>query len=141
VSTSTDSGGQHAGAPSGKEEAEQVERPLSEAGREPDPRFKFANERTYLAWSRTALALIVGGLAVAQFVKVSAAGTQLIVALPLIALGGYLSLRSYRHWQNNERALRLAEPLPASSLPRVLLYGIATFAVAAAALAVIHFTS
>jgi inner membrane protein YidH len=113
----------------------------SEAGSEPDPRFTFANERTYLAWSRTSLALIVGGLAVAQFVKVGIAGLQLILAIPLIALGGYLSLRSYLHWQQNERALRVAAPLPASSLPRVLVYGIAVFAVAAVALAIIHFTS
>ncbi len=46
----------------------------SEPGAEPDPRFTFANERTYLAWSRTALALIVAGLAVAQFVKVGVNG-------------------------------------------------------------------
>src|ERR1700735_1399686 len=36
------------------------------AGTEPDPRFTFANERTFLAWSRTALALVVAGLGVVQ---------------------------------------------------------------------------
>ena len=35
-------------------------------GREPDPRFTFANERTFLAWSRTALALVVAGLGIVQ---------------------------------------------------------------------------
>jgi Predicted membrane protein len=35
-------------------------------GTEPDPRFTFANERTFLAWSRTALALVVAGLGVVQ---------------------------------------------------------------------------
>ncbi len=35
-------------------------------GSEPDARFTFANERTFLAWSRTALALVVAGLAVIQ---------------------------------------------------------------------------
>ena len=33
-------------------------------GVEPDPRFTFANERTFLAWLRTALALVVAGVAV-----------------------------------------------------------------------------
>ena len=32
-------------------------------GTEPDPRFTLANERTFLAWIRTALALIAGGVA------------------------------------------------------------------------------
>ena len=39
--------------------------PLREEGTEPDPRFTFANERTYLAWNRTGLALVGGGLALA----------------------------------------------------------------------------
>lgn len=33
-------------------------------GEEPDPRFSLANERTFLAWLRTALALLAGGVAV-----------------------------------------------------------------------------
>jgi putative membrane protein len=112
-----------------------------QVGSDPDPRFTFANERTYLAWNRTALALIAGGLAVAQFVKVGIAGAQLIVALPLIALGALTSYGSYHRWQRNEQALRLAQSLPASVLPRILAYGVVGFAVAAAALALIHFMS
>ena len=38
-------------------------RRVYEAGTEPDPRFTMANERTFLAWIRTALALIAGGVA------------------------------------------------------------------------------
>ena len=34
------------------------------AGREPDPRFTLANERTFLAWIRTALGLLAGGIGV-----------------------------------------------------------------------------
>jgi putative membrane protein len=112
---------------------------IDPAGNEPDPRLTFANERTYLAWNRTALALIAGGLAVAQFLKAGFAGAQLIVALPLIALGAFMSHRSYRHWQHNEQALRLSQPLPATALPRVLAYGVAVFAVAATTLAFVHF--
>jgi putative membrane protein len=111
----------------------------SDAGTEPDARFTFANERTFLAWNRTALALIAGGLAVAQFLKLGLSGAQLIVALPLIGFGAYMSLSSYRTWQRNQRALRLGQPLPASALPRILLYGVSVFAVAATALAILHF--
>jgi putative membrane protein len=87
------------------------------------------------------LAVIAGGLAVARFLNVGVSGAQLGVALPLIAFGALLSYRSFRHWQRNERALRLAEPLPHSMLPSVLVYGVGTFAVAAAALAILQVTS
>jgi putative membrane protein len=93
-----------------------------------------------LAWNRTALALIAGGLAVAQFIDISPRGIQLIVALPLIGFGAYMSYSSFHHWRLNERALRNEEPLPASALPRVLVSGIAVFSVAAIVLAIVHFT-
>lgn len=36
-------------------------------GKEPDYRFTLANERTFLAWVRTGLALLAGGLLLDQF--------------------------------------------------------------------------
>ena len=61
-------------------------------GRDPDPRFTLANERTYLAWNRTALALIGGGLAAGQLLDFHSRTARLIVALPPIALGLILAL-------------------------------------------------
>ena len=84
------------------------------AGNEPDPRFTFANERTFLAWNRTALALIAGGLAVAQFFDEGSRGSRLAIAAPLVLLGAALALTSHGRWQANQRALRLGEPLPES---------------------------
>ena len=71
--------------------------PLGECGEEPDPRFTFANERTFLAWSRTALALIAAGLGAAQLLHFSFGGVRLIIALPLIVRTMWLSAvrRSY----------------------------------------------
>jgi putative membrane protein len=116
----------------------QPDQNTEEVGSEPDPRFTFANERTFLAWNRTALALIVGGLAVVQFMKVGFSGAELLVAMPLILLGAGMSIASYRLWQQNERALRLKGPLPPSMLPRLLVCAIVLIGVVATGLAIVQ---
>ncbi len=113
------------------------ERRLEQTGSDPDPRFTFANERTFLAWNRTALALIAAGLAAAQFLKFNLHGLRLIIAVPLIVLGAALALASYLHWEDSERAMRLRQPLRYSWMPRVLTGGIAVIAVLGGILAVV----
>ena len=113
------------------------ERRLEQTGSDPDPRFTFANERTFLAWNRTALALIAAGLAAAQFLKFNLHGLRLIIAVPLIVLGAALALASYLHWEDSERAMRLRQPLRYSWMPRVLTGGIAVIAVCGGILAVV----
>jgi putative membrane protein len=108
-----------------------------EVGSDPDPRFTFANERTFLAWNRTALALIAAGLAAAQFLHFNDHGLRLLIALPLIALGAALSLLSYREWVRSERAMRVGDPLEYSRLPRMLVGGIALIATLGALLAIL----
>jgi putative membrane protein len=101
---------------------------LHSVGRDPDPRFTLANERTFLAWIRTAMALIGGGLAAGQLLDFDSRGARLVVALPPIALGLMLALTSYRRWEANERALRLEEPLPGGGPPWLLAAGIGAVA-------------
>lgn len=113
------------------------ERRLEQIGSDPDPRFTFANERTFLAWNRTALALIAAGLAAAQFLKFNLHGLRLIIAVPLIVLGAALALASYLHWEDSERAMRLRQPLRYSWMPRVLAGGIAMIAVCGGILALV----
>jgi len=113
------------------------ERSLERTGTDPDPRFTFANERTFLAWNRTALALIAAGLAAAQFLKFNLHGLRLIIAVPLIVLGALLALASYSHWEDSERAMRLRRPLRYSWMPRLLTGGIAAIAVLGGILAIV----
>jgi putative membrane protein len=103
-------------------------------GTEPDPRFTFANERTFLAWSRTALALVVAGLAIVQLLPPFPGvpvGRHLL-GLPLIALGAVLAVSAYIEWVRSQRALRRGEPLPRSVLPWILAATVTGIAIIAA---------
>jgi putative membrane protein len=103
---------------------------------EPDARFTFANERTFLAWSRTSLALVVAGLAVVQLLAPfrGVPWGRHLIGTPLILLGAAVSVISYLEWKRNQRALRRGEPLVRSRLPSVLAVTIAVIAVIAVAL-------
>jgi putative membrane protein len=105
---------------------------------EPDVRFTYANERTFLAWNRTALALVATGIAATQLLpEFHVAGGRRILGLPLIALGALVALTSYLHWKANQRAMRRGQSLPRSPMPLVLSIGIGVVAVIAVVLAVI----
>jgi putative membrane protein len=108
-----------------------------DVGKEPDPRFTFANERTFLAWARTGLALIAGGLVAYQVLHLGVGAARLLVAVPAIVLGGAIGIVSYVRWLANERAMRLGDPLGYPELARILAAGIAILAVISAVLVVI----
>ena len=101
---------------------------------EPDARFTFANERTFLAWSRTALALVVGGLAIVQLLPPFPAGPwgRYVLGVPLIVLGAVIAVAGYAEWLGNQKALRRGTPLPRSVLPQILAGTITGIAVIAA---------
>lgn len=91
-------------------------------GNEPDPRFTFANERTFLAWIRTGLGFLAAGVAIAAVARFgSALGPEVrIAAIALILCGLACGVGSFGRWIRNERALRLNQPLPSSPLLLVL---------------------
>jgi putative membrane protein len=96
-------------------------RELRQVGETPDYRFSLANERTFLAWLRTGLALIAGGLAVAQFLPpLPVRHLREAIAITLLLLGGAVAVRAVDHWARTERAIRLGQELPASRFPAVL---------------------
>lgn len=84
-------------------------------GRDPDCRFTLANERTFLAWIRTAMALLAGGVVLEQFAD-RLGPHRLLVALAavLAALAAALCMLAYRHWRDNEVAMRHGRALPAT---------------------------
>jgi putative membrane protein len=88
---------------------------------EPDYRFTLANERTFLAWIRTALALIAGGIAVVQFVPAfGVPGVRHGLSVVLTAGGGLLAALAVRRWQRVQTAMRRGEDLPPTHVPLVL---------------------
>jgi putative membrane protein len=90
-------------------------------GTRPDYRFSLANERTFLAWIRTGLALVGGGLGVAGFLPpLRVPHLREVVAVTLMLLGAAVAIRAVDHWARAERAMRLGRPLPASRFPGVL---------------------
>jgi putative membrane protein len=96
-------------------------REVLEVGTTPDYRFSLANERTFLAWIRTGLALVGGGLAVAQFLPpLAIPHLREILALGLIGIGAACALRAVDHWVRCEIAMRQGRPLPASRFPAIL---------------------
>lgn len=104
--------------------------------REPDARFTYANERTFLAWNRTALALIATGVAATQLLpKLQVEWGRRLLGLPLIALGALVAAESFRQWRANQRAMRRGDPLPRSWMPIVLTVGIVVIGAIAVALA------
>ncbi|MET9338316.1 MULTISPECIES: YidH family protein [unclassified Nonomuraea] len=101
-------------------------------GTEPDPRFTLANERTFLTWLSTSLALCAGGVAMAAVsddVFVPWARTALSVLLVLLA--ALAAGMAYPRWRNIQRALRNQSPLPPPALAAVFGYGVAAVAVVA----------
>ncbi len=106
---------------------------------EPDVRFSFANERTFLAWIRTALALVAAGLAIVQLLPPfhGIHWGRRAIGVPLIVLGGVVAVSSYLEWAANQRALRRGAPLRHSRLPQLLAIVIVLVAVVAAALALV----
>ena len=101
-----------------------------------DARFSYANERTFLAWNRTALASVTAGLAVTQLLPdFSIAGGRRMIGIPLIVLGVVLALGSLWQWQANERAMAEGRPLPPSRLPLLVAVVVGVTAVIALILA------
>jgi putative membrane protein len=99
-------------------------------GETPDYRFSLANERTFLAWLRTALALIGGGFAVDQFLPDLRWAVRAGLAFALIGAGVLCAVRAVNHWVRCELAMRRGEDLPVSRFPTLLALVVAVVSIA-----------
>jgi putative membrane protein len=110
-----------------------------DSGDEVDVRFAYANERTFLAWNRTALALVTAGLAVTQLLPpFDVPGGRRMIGLPLISMGIVTAAVSLWQWRRNDQAMRTGAPLPRSVLPVLLSSVIAISSIIALVLSVVH---
>ena len=111
---------------------------LRAEGTEPDPRFTLANERTFLAWIRTALALVAGGIGLEAFVpRLAVPGLRQALAIGLVLLGSAVSATAFGRWARAQRAMRLGEPLPVPRLAPLLGIGVAVTALVTVVLLVV----
>jgi putative membrane protein len=102
---------------------------LRSRGSDPDPRFSFANERTFLAWIRTALALLAAGIGLEAFAPpLALPGLRQVLAAMLVLAGVALSASAFRRWLRSEEAMRERRSLPLPRLAPWLSYGIAVVA-------------
>lgn len=109
---------------------------------EPDYRFTLANERTFLAWQRTALGLLAAAVAVVQLVpELSIAGARHVLGVILGLLAILTAGMGILRWRQVDRAMRRDLPLPRHPTPIYLGIGLVLIGLLAVCLFVIKAVS
>ncbi len=108
---------------------------MPDSRQEVDYRFLLANERTFLAWMRTALALVAGGVALDQFVVVAGA-RDLVAFLGVFAitLGAIVAVLGIVQWRRADQAMRNGTRMNSSLTLMIIGAMLAVFALAIALL-------
>jgi putative membrane protein len=97
-----------------------------------DHRFLLANERTFLAYVRTALSLQVAGLAVLQFLTNGHDGLRLALGVVLVAVGSYVGLIGWLRYRANDRAIRAGVDMAPTRSPTVIAVAVVAVPLVAA---------
>ena len=83
---------------------------ISQLGEAPDYRFSLANERTFLAWIRTALGFLAAGVGLDQLApELATPLVREMLSLLLCVFSAGIALYGYLRWLNNEKAMRLKQ--------------------------------
>jgi putative membrane protein len=103
-----------------------------------DYRFTFANERTFLAWQRTALGLLAAAVALVQLVpELAIPGSRRVLGVGLAALATVTSGMGLLRWQQADRAMRRGDPLPRHPSPAYLAVGLCLVGIIALGLVIL----
>jgi len=89
-----------------------------------DYRFLLANERTFLAYVRTALSLHIAGLGVLQFLTNQQQWSRELLGGALIVTGSFLGGTGYLRFRSNERTIRAGGEMATSRTPLVVTLGV-----------------
>lgn len=108
-------------------------------GEDPDYRFSLANERTFLAWIRTALAILAGGVLLEEFSRSIGPHILIVVlAVVLAVVSALLAGLAFVRWRGNEIAMRRRMRLPlTAAIPFLAAVALAVAAIIAV-LIVLH---
>ncbi|MEH0873931.1 DUF202 domain-containing protein [Pectobacterium cacticida] len=106
-------------------------------GKTPDYRFSLANERTFLAWIRTALAFLAGAVGIDQFTVHLDPLLRQGLALLLVVCAALLGSLAYRRWVSNEKAMRQESDMPYTLMLPIVTLFITLIALALAAMILI----
>ncbi|GAA5066627.1 YidH family protein [Nocardia callitridis] len=102
-------------------------------GPQVDYRFTLANERTFLAWIRTALGLLAGGVAVHTLAEpFQHAGVRGTLAMSCIVLAIVLAVGAYLRWRDVQARMSRGAQLRNTVMVPVLAVGIAIISAVAA---------
>lgn len=97
---------------------------------EPDYRFTLANERTFLAWQRTALGLLAASVAAVQLLpEIDVPRARHVLSAVLAILAALTAGIGLRRWQQADRAMRRGLPLPRHPTPAYLGVGLVVLGV------------
>jgi inner membrane protein YidH len=89
--------------------------------KEPDYRFTLANERTFLAWIRTSLALLAAAVALGHLVPgFGPEALRRTASVALAALATLTAATSVVRWRRVQLAVDRGEPLPRSIITWIL---------------------
>lgn len=97
---------------------------------EPDQRFTLANERTFLAWLRTSLALDAAAVGVSLVPDFGPPGTGVVLGTMIAALGVAVAVGALWRWRQVQRAMERGDALPRTWMPLLLGTGLGLVGVA-----------
>ncbi|MGE2718418.1 YidH family protein [Mycolicibacterium celeriflavum] len=104
---------------------------------EPDYRFTLANERTFLAWQRTALGLVAAAVGIVQFMpELAVPGLRHVLGAGVVVLAMMTAGAGLHRWMQVDHAIRRDRPLPRPAVPVYLTIGLTLLGVVTVAIAV-----